>query len=309
MNDYSILLGVFWIIFLIAGILVVLALFKIRSSEKFLPQWNELKDIEAALPARREQAEQLVKYIDEYRTSVAELEGEVGHLRILKEWNNANPEAPVKIGQMMADLEKGKSDLAAVQQSLAKDESKLSDSKLELEKLLKEHEITTREHEDLKNLHDELKETHETIKIEFTKTSSELENISEKLEEKREEYDEIVEQLEVAEEQKAEALREQREAENARDLAQEEKDLIDKAVESLKEIVNNINATLEKTDTQPEQVGIKICSPLCLMRLTCLLIEITFLMANCKHLVTQKNISRAKGLYLKTVLLMLSTQA
>lgn len=234
----------------------VLALFKLKSAEKFLPQWNELKDIESRLPVRQEQYEQLEEYIGTYRETAGELEAEVGDLRVLKAWQNANPEAPAKISQMMVDLEKGKSELAAVQEGLAKDESRLNDIKLEAEKLDKEKSITEDEYEKLCKLHSELKETHESTREDFRKTSSELEDISGELERKREEYDELIEELQEAQEQKADAERERREAEAARDSALAEKAGLEKTVDILKDTIETMKEMVAQVETTLGDAGI-----------------------------------------------------
>ena len=42
-----------WGLSLLAGVGAILALFKLRDAERFLPKWNELKELEAILPVRR----------------------------------------------------------------------------------------------------------------------------------------------------------------------------------------------------------------------------------------------------------------
>ena len=116
-----------WGLSLLAGVGAILALFKLRYAERFLPQWNGLKELEAILPVRREELRQATERIDKCRAEIGQLEATVGHLRILKEWQNANPEAPARIQQMMTDLERCKSELAAVQLKLAQDQQLLND--------------------------------------------------------------------------------------------------------------------------------------------------------------------------------------
>jgi hypothetical protein len=113
-----------WGLSLLAGVGAILALFKLRYAERFLPHWSELKELEAILPVRREELRQTSEGIDKCRAEIGQLEATVGHLRILKEWQDANPEAPARIQQMMMDLERCKSELAALQQKLAEDEAK-----------------------------------------------------------------------------------------------------------------------------------------------------------------------------------------
>ena len=86
-----------WGLSLLAGVGAILALFKLRYAERFLPQWNELKELDAILPVRREELRQATEGIDKCRAEIGQLEATVGHLRILKEWQDANPEAPARI--------------------------------------------------------------------------------------------------------------------------------------------------------------------------------------------------------------------
>ena len=56
-----------WGLSLLAGVGAILALFKLRYAERFLPQWNELKELEAILPVRREELRQATEGIDKCR--------------------------------------------------------------------------------------------------------------------------------------------------------------------------------------------------------------------------------------------------
>src|SRR5580692_9235158 len=134
-----------WGLSLLAGVGAILALFKLRISERFLPPWNELKELEAILPVRREELRQATEGIDKCRAEIGQLEATVGHLRILKEWQNANPEAPARIQQMMTDLERCKSELAAVQLKLAQDQQLLNDVTQETNRLTQEKAQLTQE--------------------------------------------------------------------------------------------------------------------------------------------------------------------
>src|SRR5262245_17543280 len=116
-----------WGVSLLGAVGVVLALFKLRYAEQFLPQWSELNDLEAVLPVRRDEHRQVAEDIDRKRAEIGQLEATVGHLRILKEWQDANPEAPARIQQMMLDLERSRSELTSVQQKLAQDEQRLNE--------------------------------------------------------------------------------------------------------------------------------------------------------------------------------------
>jgi predicted nucleic acid-binding Zn-ribbon protein len=135
-----------WLLFglsLLAGIGTILAWFKLRYAERFLPRWDELKDIEAKLPVRQEELRQAGEAMSALQQEWAKLEGEVGHLRQLREWQQTNPDAPARIQQMMVDLERGKSELAAVQQKLAQDESRLSQITQEVTLFTQEKAVLT----------------------------------------------------------------------------------------------------------------------------------------------------------------------
>ena len=134
-----------WGLSLLAGVGAILALFKLRYAERFLPQWNGLKELEAILPVRHEELRQATEGIDKCRAEIGQLEATVGHLRILKEWQNANPEAPARIQQMMTDLERCKSELAAVQLKLAQDQQLLNDVTQETNRLSLEKTQLTQE--------------------------------------------------------------------------------------------------------------------------------------------------------------------
>lgn len=145
MPSIQILQWSLWGASLLAGVGAVLALFRLHMAERFLPQWNELNELEATLPMRREELRQATEAIQQCRAEIGQLEATVGHLRILKEWQDANPEAPARIQQMMTDLERCKSELAAVQQKLAQDEQRLNEVTQETNRLNLEKTQLTQE--------------------------------------------------------------------------------------------------------------------------------------------------------------------
>src|ERR1035441_223527 len=126
MGSAQLLEWTLWGTALLAGVAAIVAHIKLRISERFLPPWNELKDLDATLPVRRDELRQATEGIEKCRAEVGQIEATVGHLRILKEWQDANPEAPARIQQMMTDLERYKAELAAVQQKLAQEEARLT---------------------------------------------------------------------------------------------------------------------------------------------------------------------------------------
>src|SRR5436190_22960101 len=135
MPSAQLLQWLLWGLSLLAGVGAILALFKLRYAERFLPNWNELKELEAILPVRREELRQTTEAIQRCREEIGQLEANYGHLRILKEWQDANPEAPARNQQTMVDLERCKSELAAVQQKLAQDEQRLNEVTQETNRL------------------------------------------------------------------------------------------------------------------------------------------------------------------------------
>jgi len=75
-----------WGFALLLGVYAISALFKLRIAERFLPPWNELKNLEARLPVQREELRQVSDAIQSERQQLATLEGETGELRQLREW-------------------------------------------------------------------------------------------------------------------------------------------------------------------------------------------------------------------------------
>ena len=167
-----------WGFSLLAGVGAVLALFKLRMAERFLPPWNELKELEALLPVRREELRQTSDAIQSQRQELATLEGEVGHLRQLREWQHANPDAPARIQQMMTDLERGKSELTAVQQKLAQEEARLNEVSQEIQRTTQEKIQLA---EQIPLLHDQL--------TGLQRQKAELEHILRDLEDQRREFE------------------------------------------------------------------------------------------------------------------------
>ena len=54
MGSAQLLQWTLWGTALLAGVAAIVAHIKLRISERFLPPWNELKDLEATLPVRAE---------------------------------------------------------------------------------------------------------------------------------------------------------------------------------------------------------------------------------------------------------------
>ncbi len=244
-----------WGLSLLAGVGAILALFKLRYAERFLPNWNELKELEAILPVRREELRQTTEGIDKCRADIGQLEATVGHLRILKEWQDANPEAPARIQQMMADLERCKSELAAIQQKLAEDEAKRNSITKEVSELSqKKAELEGQ----LPILRDRLAALH--------KEDSELQAAIRSLEDRRKNLDQKVtalanevkaqearlttlgQQVEKAEQEKSAACRERDQARADRDAARAEITGLQKSLDAFKAMAENLNSRLKEAD-------------------------------------------------------------
>ncbi len=80
-----------WSFTLLVGVGAIIALFKLRLAERSLPDWNELKELKAILPVRREELRQVSDAIQSERQQLAILDGEVGALRQLREGNKPIP--------------------------------------------------------------------------------------------------------------------------------------------------------------------------------------------------------------------------
>ena len=68
-----------WSFALLAGVGAIIALFKLRLAERLLPPWNELKELEAILPVRREELRQVSDTIQSERQQLASHAGMCGH--------------------------------------------------------------------------------------------------------------------------------------------------------------------------------------------------------------------------------------
>ena len=242
-----------WGFSLLAGVGAIFALFKLRYAERFLPQWSELKELEAILPLRRDELRQATDAIDKCRAEVGQLEATVGHLRILKEWQDANPEAPARIQQMMINLERCKSDLAAVQQKLAQDEQRLNEvtqetNRVNLEKAQLTQETGTLRDQlaGLQKQKTDLEAKLGELKSQCGQTSIELGHAQKRLQELQTELTTLEQRVERFEKEKLQAIRERKEAEAARDGAKAELAGLQKSLETYKALVENLNTQLKQ---------------------------------------------------------------
>ena len=69
-----------WSFALLAGVGAIIALFKLRLAERLLPPWNELNELEAILPVRREELRQVSDTIQSERQQLATLPSADGSL-------------------------------------------------------------------------------------------------------------------------------------------------------------------------------------------------------------------------------------
>ena len=242
-----------WGLLVLVGVGAILALFKLRYAERFLPQWNELKELDAILPVRREELRQSSEGIDKCRAEIGQLEATVGGLRILKEWQDANPEAPARIQQMMVDLERCKSELAAVQTKLAQEEQFLKAVIQETDKLKEDKVRLTQETGTLGAKLDELQKQ----KVEIEKTIRELQDKcsqvtlehthgQKRLLELQNDLTTLRQKVDQAEKEKTQIIRERKEAEAARDAAKAELIGLQKSLETYKALVENLNTQLKQ---------------------------------------------------------------
>jgi MoxR-like ATPase len=237
----------------LAGIGAILALFKLRFAERFLPHWNELNELEATLPVRREELRQATEGIDKCRAEIGQLEAEVGALRILKAWNEANPAAAEEIAAKRRALEDLKVELAAIQQKLAQDEKHLNDVTQETNRLTQEKSQLAQE---TGTLRDQL--------AGFHKQKAELETALRDLDDQRRQLETKVaglknevhstesrltalqQQVKQAEQEKASAVRDRDQARADCNAAKAELTGLQKSLDTYKALVENLNTQLKQ---------------------------------------------------------------
>ena len=260
MGSAQLLQWALWGTALLTGVAAIVTHIKLRISERFLPPWNELKDLDARLPFRREELRQATEGIDKCRAEIGQLEATVGHLRILKEWQDANPEAPARIQQMMTNLERCKAELAAIQQKLAQEEARLTQIAQEVKLLAQEKQTIEQQKASLEK---EAAAFRETVKS-LTQNIRDTETRLRELEEKRRQMDRDTKDLDsmIQQEQKRlVTLRQQvQQAEQERTAAQRDRDQaradcnaakaemtgIEKSIEQLKDLAKGMQANLDR---------------------------------------------------------------
>ena len=243
-----------WGLSLFAGVGAILALFKLNFLQRYIPTKEEADRLQAIVPVLQEEQRQLRETIGARQQEIAQLDATVGHLRILKKWQEENPEAPARIQQMIADVARGESTRAAVQLELAQAEARLNEVKQETSRFNLEKAQLTQESGTLR---DQLAALHEQ-KAELEKDLRDLDDQRRQLDTKvavlRNEIQStesrlstLRPQVEKAEQEKTKAERERREAESARDIARAEISNLQKLKESLEQLLKRTETTLEKT--------------------------------------------------------------
>lgn len=278
MGSAQILQWTLWGTALLAGVAAIVAHIKLRISERFLPPWNELKDLEATLPVRRDELRQASEGIDKCRAEIGQLEATVGHLRILKEWQDANPEAPARIQQMMTDLERCKAELAAVQQKLAQEEAhqdqianefkaKIAQEQARLDQMAHDIKLTMLDKQAVeqqkaalekevsalrdaqKGLNQNIKDAEARLKEAEDKRRQldrEIADLGAMMQQEQKRLTTVRQQVQQAEQERTVALRERKEAEAARDSAKAELTGIQKSIEQLKDLAKGMQANLDR---------------------------------------------------------------
>jgi uncharacterized coiled-coil DUF342 family protein len=250
-----------WGLSLLAGVGAILALFKLRYAERFLPQWNQLKELDATVPVRREELRQATEGIDKCRAEIGQLEATVGHLRILKEWQNANPEAAARIQQMMTDLERCKSELAAVQQKLAQDEQRLNEVTQETNLFSQEKARLTQEtgtlRDQLAELHKqkaELEKAMRDLDDERRKSEIKLSTLKEQVAANETELTRLQTQLDQVVREKREAIAVRDQVVAGRDAAKSEFALLTKQVETAQQELKQLRGAAEAKSKEKRQL-------------------------------------------------------
>lgn len=249
----------FWGLSVLFGVGAVLALFKLRYAERFLPHWNELKELESVLPVRREEVRQALEAIEAYRKEIGELEATVGHLRILKEWQDANPEAPARIQQLMTDLERAKSELAAVQEKLAQDESRRNDILGEVTRLTQEKTQLAQQSSAMQTQLANLRRQQSDLETQLRNSEDQCRQIAQKLAVLKEEMEKhagrfnvLRQELQQAEQEKAAVIREREQVRAECEAARAELVFLQRAVDQMKELAKGMQVNLERAGvTEP----------------------------------------------------------
>ncbi len=265
MPNTQLLLWSLWGFSLLAGVCAILALFKLRFAERFLPPWDKLKELEATLPVRREELRQVSDAIQSQRQELAKLEGEVGHLHQLREWQQANPDAPARIQQWMADLERYRSELTAVQQKLAQEDARLNEVAQEAQRLIQEKTQLAEQIPPLRDqvvgLHNQKAELEETLRDLDDQRRDLQRQVNELLEKQsasQKKLDELHAQAEEVERERRAAILERDQACIARDAAKAELESANSRLESLRNELKQLQEQIDDLGREKQRLESEI---------------------------------------------------
>jgi len=264
MPSTQVLQWIIWGLSILAGIGAVLALFKLRYAERFLPQWNELKELEAILPVRREEVRQAMDVIENCRKEIGHLEATLGHLRILREWQDANPEAPARIQQLMSEIERAKAELTTFQQKLAQEEARMNKILGEVNRLSQERTQLAEQipslQTQLANLYRQKAELESQVRRfedQRSQLDQKLSNVKREVETCESRLAKTQQQLNQAEQERTAAIRERDQARTERDTAKAELVGLHKSIDQLKELAKGMQVNLERAGVTGPASGYK----------------------------------------------------
>ena len=233
-----------WVCLVFAGIAGLYALARLKTAEKFLPRYERLKELSQILPVREERFKELEIELDQKRTQHAELDGQVGHLKLLREWEKQNPEAAENIALMKQELQKNKSELTTAKGQLTKVTNEKQKTEREVLKLKDDKD-------NLEDIVDSLNAEEESLKLrvpqlqkQTDKLQKVIDGIELKIQSLEQKRDDLTDQTETLKEDLEKLDRERDEACRVRDEARaqyaqykaEVKALQD-AIETLKKVV------------------------------------------------------------------------
>jgi len=202
------------------------------------------KGIDAVLPARRDELRQATEAVERCRAEIGQLEAIVGSLRLLKEWQDANPEAPARIQQMMVDLERLKSELAAVQQKLAQDEHRYNEVRQETDRLTQESASLREQFAALQKQKSELEKVSRDLDDQRRTLEPLVASLKAELQSTEARLSTLNQQADEAEKEKLAAIRERDHAIADRDVARSEKLELDARLAALRDQLTSVQKEL-----------------------------------------------------------------
>jgi uncharacterized coiled-coil DUF342 family protein len=209
---------------------------------------------------RREELRQATEGIEKCRTEIGQLEAAVGHLRILKAWQDANPDAPARIQQMMTDLERCKSELAAIQQRLVQDEARLDAIQQEAKLFTQEKQNLEQQKSTLEKEIAALRDSQKALNQNIKDAEAGLREAQEKrrqldreivdlgvlMQQEQKRLTTVRQQVQQAEQEKTAAFHERDQARADRDSAKAELEGLRKSLDTYKALVENLNTQLKQ---------------------------------------------------------------